>query len=226
MTPRRVVVHHPTDDRPQDPAFQALITTLNDAVRGTVGALGWSAEFIAGDTQAPDADLVVVAGGEDVSPELYGGRPGYPGAAGHVPAADRAHLRVIRDAAASGTPLLGICRGLQLINVAFGGTLVQDMCGHRRPGQSDPFVPTRVTGDPGIVPDQPVLCTHHQAIDVLGSGLRVAARAEDGIIEAVVHRGAPVTGVQWHPEHPAVAATQLKALLLRLDAQCGAALAS
>lgn len=58
---------------------------------------------------------------------------------------------------------------------------------------------------------------HHQAIDTLGSGLRIAARAPDGVIEAVVHETAPITGVQWHPEHPHVAATQLVALLRRMD---------
>ncbi|HIW92031.1 MAG TPA: gamma-glutamyl-gamma-aminobutyrate hydrolase family protein [Candidatus Corynebacterium avicola] len=216
----RVAVHHPTDHRPHDPAFQALITELNEQVRITVEALGWTPVFIAGDATdttdpADPADLIVIVGGEDVDPSFYDGPTSYPGAGHRVPSADAAHIEVVRTAVANRTPLLGICRGLQIINVALGGTLVQDMDGHRHHGD-DPFVGTRVDGPWG---DDPVLCTHHQAIDRLAGGLQVVARAEDGVVEAVVHHDAPVTGVQWHPEHPEVASTQLTALLLRLEAQ-------
>ena len=67
---------------------------------------------------------------------------------------------------------------------------------------------------------QEVRCTHRQAIDRLAEGLVVAARAQDGVVEAVIHESAPVTAVQWHPEHPVTAPTQLAALLRRLRAQC------
>ncbi|MDN6353499.1 MAG: gamma-glutamyl-gamma-aminobutyrate hydrolase family protein [Corynebacterium sp.] len=217
----RVAIHHPTDHRPHDPEFQSLITGLNDQVRDTVESLGWTPVFCAGDAgdAGAPADLIVIVGGEDVHPSFYGGATAYPGVGHLVPTADAAQIEVVRTAVANRTPLLGICRGLQIINVALGGTLVQHLDGHRHHGD-DPFVETVVTG---ALADDPVLCTHHQAIDRLGEGLDAVAHAADGVIEAVVHRDAPLPGVQWHPEHPAVAATQLTALLLRLDAQYRAA---
>lgn len=234
-----VAVHHPTDHRPHAPEFQALIDELNTQIVRTVHGLGWTAQLYAGDRMTPaasraaaDADLVVIAGGEDVTPALYGEDDMFPGRDDHVTDADIAQLQVIREAAGKGTPLLGICRGLQLINVAFGGTLVQDMTsdpgfrGHNHRGEGDPFVRTAVspvspvsavgTGPripEGVLPAGDGLCTHHQAVGRLGSGLCVVARADDGTVEALVHEDAPVTGVQWHPEHPAVADTQLTALL-------------
>lgn len=220
----RVAVHHPTDHRPHDPGFQALITELNGQVRQTVESLGWTPVFIAGDAAdstapANPADLIVIVGGEDVDPTFYNGPTSYPGAGHLVPTADATHIEVVRSAVVNRTPLLGICRGLQIINAALGGTLVQDMDGHRHHGD-DPFVETRVDAkEAGITTGAPVLCTHHQAIEHLSEDLQVVARAEDGVVEAVVHREAPVTGVQWHPEHPEAASTQLTALLLRLEAQ-------
>lgn len=243
-----VAVYHPCDSRPGNPAFQSLIDRLNAQIAESVRQLGWVPVFITGDTlapgdQLPHADMVIIAGGEDVDPTLYGASACYPGAGHHVPAADRVQCRVIRESVATSTPVLGICRGLQLINVALGGTLVRDMGsdptfpgGNHRNESSGvsgtagaPFVPTVVTGSPGttgIVPDGPVLCTHHQAVGRLAPGLSVVARSIDGVIEAVVHESAPVTGVQWHPEHPAVAAEQLTALLLRLETQLRAGTAA
>jgi putative glutamine amidotransferase len=64
-----------------------------------------------------------------------------------------------------------------------------------------------------------VRCTHHQAVGELGDGLTVVARAGDGVVEAVLHEDAPLTGVQWHPEHPDVAVDQLTSLLERMRGQ-------
>lgn len=141
-------------------------------------------------------------------------------------AADIAEIAVIRDAVARHAPLLGIRRGLQLINVSFGGTLVQHLPPDRRQRDAgaDPFVTTTVVPVPGTDADgldlaSPVRCTHHQAVGELGDGLTVVARAGDGVVEAVLHEDAPLTGVQWHPEHSDVAVDQLTALLERMRGQ-------
>lgn len=115
--------------------------------------------------------------------------------------------------------------------MALGGTLVQHLPtvarhrgeGHGRAAYVSPEI--RVEADPGttLALEQALspapLCTHHQAIGELGAGLRVAARSSDGVIEAVIHESARITGVQWHPEHPEVAAVQLTGLLRRLASQ-------
>lgn len=227
---RTVVVLHPLEHRPDRPDFDSLLATLTGSVRQTVTDLAGTPVILAADrTRTPevlarcrDADLIVVVGGEDVSPVLYGGPTDYPDAGPHLPAADAQHLRVIRQAVTRRTPLLGICRGLQLLNVACGGTLIQHLSGHTcATGAQAPFVSTVIRPVPGTPPQAhgdlhaPVLCTHHQAVDVLGRGLEVTARAADGVVEAIRHTAAPVTGVQWHPEHPTVAGQQLAALMTR-----------
>jgi putative glutamine amidotransferase len=230
-----VEVFHPVSSRPGDPEFHHLLLQLNDGVRTAVSSLGWSCHFTASGEVGTDAalaaaraaDVTVVMGGEDVTPTLYGAGADYEDAGSHHPAADIVEIAVIRDAVARRTPLLGICRGLQLINVAQGGTLVQHLETthlHRSDSGDDPFVTTAVfpvpgTDTDGLDLDSPVRCTHHQAVGVLGRDLTVVARAADGVVEAVLHDHAPVTGVQWHPEHPDVATTQLAHLLLRMGGQ-------
>lgn len=213
---------------------------LNAATVSTIESLGWRAQVVASAessgieslTAAREADVVVLMGGEDVDPRLYGDSAAYPGSGHHEPRADSTQIAVVLEAMQQGRPLLGICRGIQLINVALGGTLVQHLsnsAAHRGAPQSgNAFVTNLVAIEPVSDLDRdvdaadPVMCTHHQAVDVLGNGLMVAGRAADGVIEAVVHESAPITGVQWHPEHPESAARQLRALLLRLERQLAA----
>ncbi len=233
----RVAVLHLRDERPGAPVFNGILSTLNDATLATISDLGWDADVVAsGDAPietsldaADAADAIIVMGGEDVSPEFYDGPEEYEGSGHHDIEADTAHIAVIQRAAATGKPLLGICRGVQLINVALGGTLVQHLEtleNHQAPAEGmASFTPSHVNLLEGMsdleqdVPTSDVRCGHHQAIDQLGEGLVVAARADDGTVEAVVHESAPITGVQWHPEHPDTAATQLTALLKRLERQ-------
>jgi putative glutamine amidotransferase len=147
---------------------------------------------------------LVIAGGADVEPARYGaGRDPRTG----PPARERDtwELALIRAALAAGTPLLGICRGMQLLNVALGGTLVQHLDGH---AVDEGVVGTHtVTPVPGtryaaIVPGPASVPTyHHQAIGRTAAPLRESAHADDGTVEAVeTTDGTWVLGVQWHPE--------------------------
>ncbi|MCT9081218.1 gamma-glutamyl-gamma-aminobutyrate hydrolase family protein, partial [Streptomyces fulvoviolaceus] len=114
-------------------------------------------------------------------------------------------LALVDAALAAGVPLLGICRGMQLLNVALGGTLVQHISGHAEvPGVfgRHPVKPVPGTSYAAAVPEETSVPTfHHQAVDRLGSGLIASAYAADGTVEAVELPGTHwVLGVQWHPE--------------------------
>ncbi|MFF0012307.1 gamma-glutamyl-gamma-aminobutyrate hydrolase family protein [Streptomyces sp. NPDC005374] len=149
-------------------------------------------------------DGLVIAGGPDVEPVRYGAAP-EPRTGPPARARDAWELALIEAALAARVPLLGICRGMQLLNVALGGTLVQHIDGHAEvPGVFGRHpvkpVPGTVYGD--IAPEETLVPTfHHQSVDRLGTGLLPSAYATDGTVEAVELPGEHwVLGVQWHPE--------------------------
>ncbi|WP_093801669.1 gamma-glutamyl-gamma-aminobutyrate hydrolase family protein [Streptomyces sp. Wb2n-11] len=149
-------------------------------------------------------DGLVVAGGADVEPVRYGAEPD-PRTGPPARERDAWEIALIEAALTSGTPLLGICRGMQLLNVALGGTLVQHLDGHTAgPGVLGEHAVKPVPGTryASVVPEESGVPTyHHQAVDRLGDGLVVSAYAADGTPEAVeLPGGAWVLGVQWHPE--------------------------
>ncbi|MFI9293993.1 gamma-glutamyl-gamma-aminobutyrate hydrolase family protein [Streptomyces gardneri] len=149
-------------------------------------------------------DGLVVAGGADVEPVRYGAEPD-PRTGPPARARDSWELALIDAALASGTPLLGICRGMQLLNVALGGTLVQHLDGHvEAVGMIGRHAVKPVPGTryASLVPELTEVPTyHHQAVDRLGTGLAASAHAEDGTVEAVeLSAPAWALGVQWHPE--------------------------
>jgi putative glutamine amidotransferase len=171
---------------------------------------------------APDAaeqlvarvDGLVLSGGDDVDAHLYGQTP-HPGAEPPDPARDRSELALVRAARRARLPTLAICRGTQILNVAFGGTLVQDIASQHAGAldHTQPHVRDRRVHAVSVVPGTRLAAAlgadriatnslHHQSLDRLGDGLRLAARADDGIVEAVESADPAwwMIGVQWHPE--------------------------
>ena len=180
-------------------------------------------------------DGVLVTGGPDLDPAVYGQAP-HPKLGPQVDrVSDEYELALIRAAVERDLPLLGICRGLQALNVSRGGTLHQHL-----PDRTDldhlqdhePFAPAHnVDVEPGTLlqwltdsRQLPVNSFHHQAADRIGAGLEVAARAPDGTVEALYDPTASfVLGVQWHAElltHRADQATLIQGLV---NAACGVA---
>jgi putative glutamine amidotransferase len=162
-------------------------------------------------------DALVLTGGPDVEPVRYGERP-HTTVYGTDADVDEFELAITRAALDAALPILAICRGIQVLNVACGGTLHQhipDLDGvdpHGRPGERDGERLHRValTADSQLAramgTTQPLCsCHHHQSVDRVGDGLQVVGRATDGVIEALeaTATAAPVLAVQWHPEDTA-----------------------
>ncbi len=157
----------------------------------------------------PRLDGLVVGGGDDIEPALYAGLD--DGTARYDRERDRFEVRALEAALQRDLPVLGICRGAQLLNVVLGGNLHQDVRPMRRHTSNRRTVLARKTV---IVEDETrvraclgstrvrVNSLHHQAIDRLGEGMQVAARDLDDRVQAVEATGEPFrVGVQWHPEY-------------------------
>jgi putative glutamine amidotransferase len=152
-------------------------------------------------------DGLVLQGGADISPLAYGEEPRKPEWAGD-PMRDRFEVELVRRFVDAGKPVLGICRGAQLINVALGGSLHQDIPDHRSEGYDTHAHDVRLEPGSGLarlygeLGPRRVVSIHHQAINRLGRDLVVEARSvEDNIVEAIRMKGRGyVCAVQWHPE--------------------------
>ena len=143
---------------------------------------------------------LLLPGGGDVCPRFCG----QSGGARDVDEArDRYELALFRRFFERGAPILGVCRGAQLINAALGGTLRRHVEGHGQIGGADRLHAVR-TDDAALAAlcggSFPVNSAHHQAVGCPGAGLRAIAWAEDGVVEAIRHETLPILGVQWHPE--------------------------
>jgi putative glutamine amidotransferase len=160
-------------------------------------------------------DGLLLPGGADLDPGLYGESP-LPECRSPEPERDAMELSVAHWALDHGLPVFGVCRGMQLLNVACGGTLYQhvpaecpDALDHEQPGQARSYLAHDISIQPdsllaGILGDlhPGVNSFHHQAVHRVGRGFRVTASAEDGIIEAMEMPEASsfVLAVQYHPE--------------------------
>jgi putative glutamine amidotransferase len=157
-------------------------------------------------------DGIVFSGGSDLDPALYG-QDAHPETFGVVHERDEAELELMKAALERDMPVLGICRGIQVLNVAEGGDLHQhlpEVVGHERHKHDPPgvFTDHDVVIEPGtrlanILGDEhvPVKSHHHQGLDELGEGWRVSAHADDGTVEAIESPERRFAlGVLWHPE--------------------------
>ncbi|MFG2909774.1 gamma-glutamyl-gamma-aminobutyrate hydrolase family protein [Kitasatospora sp. NPDC048286] len=166
------------------------------------------------DERLADCAGFVVPGGGDVDPALYGADSDHPSLYDVNPVQDGLDAAVVRYALEHRRPMLGICRGMQLLNILRGGSLHVDMAPTPVTHNPEPGVEWAVH-DVALSADSavaeafgrgriPVASGHHQAVDRVGDGLRVSARADDGCVEAVEASGDPraawTVGVQWHPE--------------------------
>src|SRR5438093_3503580 len=153
---------------------------------------------------------IVFSGGSDLDPETYGQDP-HPETTGVAPERDRAELALLQGALARDLPVLAVCRGSQVMNVALGGDLVQhlpELVGdEKHKHTAGEFADHDVDLEPGtrlaaVLGDHaPVKSHHHQGFGRLGGGLREAARAEDGTLEAIEDPERRFAlGVLWHPE--------------------------
>ena len=144
---------------------------------------------------------LLLPGGWDIDPALYGQEN--RGSEGVDPERDRRETEAFRHFLAQGKPIFGVCRGCQMINILLGGTLHQNIPGHRD-AEDENWLHGSRTVDPLLLSLYgerfPVNSTHHQAVDRLGEGLRAVQWADDGTIEAIRHETLPIFAVQWHPE--------------------------
>lgn len=162
---------------------------------------------------------LVLMGGADVDPHLYG-QQRQPHVYGVNPEQDHFEMALVHAAIEMKLPTLAVCRGIQLVNVALGGTLIQHIgdipgVGQHAPGKF-PAGQDYALHDVDISPRTKlskavgatkvnVASFHHQGIDVVGKGLKVVARSADGLVEGLEHTGRDqwLIGVQWHPEDTA-----------------------
>lgn len=156
---------------------------------------------------------IILTGGCDIDPEIYGTKPmPYNGRVSRQ--RDKYELYILESAIEKKIPILGICRGIQVINVYFGGTLVQDIeeeLGTAKEVHDQTENTSIGTHEVMVKPDtltytllykEKILTNshHHQCIKKLGEGLEITAKTDDGIIEAIENYEKTIIGVQFHPE--------------------------
>lgn len=170
------------------------------------GAMGIFSENI---QYAGDCDALLLPGGADIDPALYGAEN--LGSRGIDRERDLKELRLVKDFCKTERPILGICKGLQILNVAFGGSLIQELptaSAHRWEEATGDKVHSVTASPNGFLFPLYGECfsvnsAHHQAADRPASGFSIAARAADGVIEALEYSAKKIYAVQWHPERMA-----------------------
>lgn len=185
------------------------------------------------DRYLADVDGIIMTGGDDITPEVYGSENNGLSQNTSI-VRDEAEIYLIRKALDLGYPVLGICRGFQLINAAFGGELYQDIeteygvgVKHRNVFKSAENLHHEVSIEKGTMLHRiigsekfAVNSRHHQGIKTPGKGLSISAVAGDGIIEAVESAEMNIVAVQWHPENLVRLGGEYKALFADLVERC------
>ena len=172
-----------------------------------------AATFQSADEVFAGANAILFLGGGDVDGALYGSHTSPQNSYGVDRRADDYCIDLLRESVERDLPTLAVCRGSQLLNVAFGGTLIPDI-ENFEPHRGGPGSPMFLDEEVLLEPDSEIArilgrtavtvrSGHHQAVAEVGSALRVTARAHDGVVEGTEHRTASwVLGIQWHPEEP------------------------
>ena len=158
-------------------------------------------------------DGILFPGGQDVDPRLYG-EPVHSGCGNADIQTDRFWIQGLKHAMEKGLPILGICRGMQLINVGLGGSLYQDISEFKsarlmhsqKMKRSYPVHQVQIEPDSVLAAVLGTVVTetnsfHHQLVKELGKGLRITAKSEDGCVEAYESQDGMLLAVQWHPEN-------------------------
>jgi putative glutamine amidotransferase len=181
---------------------------------------GGRAAVLTGSGEGPPEDLLerfdglLLVGGGDIEPERYGASEPHPDVYGVDPDRDRFEIDLVLAADRMGVPTLAICRGIQVMNVAFGGTLHQHLPElaafdrHRLPAKVGSIHEVKVDESSRVATASGAVAlrgysAHHQGLDRLGEGLAPVGWSEDGLIEAVERPVGWMVGVQWHPERTA-----------------------
>lgn len=196
----------------QVPILRFSATLAAEAICEAVWEAGGEPVVLHGPARDPMAEIamrlqtfdgVLMPGGADIDPRRYGAEPD-PRSVEIVAFQDDLDIGVTRAVIDADVPTLAICRGMQILNIAMGGTLVQhvDETSVRHHNATHPVTVTVGSRLRAIVGAESVDVSsyHHQAIDRLGVGLAVTATAADGVVEAVEHESADIVAVQWHPE--------------------------
>jgi len=199
--------------------FNSKLPDYEEAVRRAGGEPWVVTPGDAVDEVVERADGIILTGGADIDPSRYGA-PRHPATQDAEPGRDDLEIGLARRALAADLPLLAICRGIQVLNVAAGGTLVQDLPSERQTPlphevrEQPDAIAHEITVAPGTAlsallaeeGEAPQSCAvnsrHHQALDRVADGFLTAATAPDGTVEAIERPGARFClGVQWHPEN-------------------------
>ncbi|KHL17119.1 putative glutamine amidotransferase [Mumia flava] len=194
------------------PILRFSATLAAEAICEAVHAAGGEPAVLHGPAADPCAGLaerlerfdgLLLPGGADLGPDRYGQEP-HPLTTAVVAFQDDLDLATARAMVEVGLPSLAVCRGMQVLNVALGGTLHQHVtedgvAHHDSVHEVDVAPGSRLRSIVGAARID-VSSYHHQALDVVAPDLVVTARSDDGVVEAVEHRTADVVAVQWHPE--------------------------
>ena len=205
---RKPLICISSDRKPLESDERRWITQLHNVYTDAVHAAGGvplPACGVCAEEMAQLCDGLLLSGGVDLDPALYGEVP-INDTVQVIPQRDAFELALFRAFWERGKPILGICRGCQLINVALGGTLYQDLVEQKGLHHSDPELRHEVRTEENCVLRElfgEAFCTnstHHQSVKDAAPGLRITARSADGVVEAFEHESGLLLATQFHPE--------------------------
>ena len=234
----RVLISGSFNSESASEQLNAALQGLADNVLSSFESAGIDSELVnAASPESKNADVLlssfdglVILGGGDIDPEFYGEGCESSCTYGVNPVADQFEIGLVKAALQYKKPVMGICRGMQVINVALGGTLYEhigDDTIHKIKGSSTEMNQHEVFISEGSLlhniynrTNMTIRSAHHQAVKELGKGLIISAKADDGIIEAIESHDGWCLGVQWHPEDASADKEQIQTLMGQFARAC------